>query len=63
MEAKLNKNRMEKVRRSCGFNCGIEVDVDGSRGGLCLAWKDNVDVCLCSYSKNHIDVLIHEVNG
>ncbi|KAA3474806.1 Endonuclease/exonuclease/phosphatase [Gossypium australe] len=62
METKLDKNRMEKVRRRCGFMNGIEVEVEGSRGGLCLAWKKEISVNLRSFSKWHIDALIKEDN-
>lgn len=37
METKLCKIQMKHVRRSCGFCNGIDVSVDGSKGGLCLA--------------------------
>lgn len=49
---------MEKVRRRCGFNHGFEVEAEGSRGGLCLAWKDSMTAVLRSYSKNHVDVIV-----
>ncbi|MFQ6651303.1 hypothetical protein Gotur_023682 [Gossypium turneri] len=52
---KIDENRMEKVRKRCGFNYGIKVQVNGSRGGLCLAWKGDVNVQLRSYSNHHID--------
>ncbi|KAK5840246.1 hypothetical protein PVK06_009135 [Gossypium arboreum] len=51
---------MERVRRSCGFTSGIEVEAEGTRGGLCLAWKGDVKVDVKSFSKWHIDVLIQE---
>ncbi|MBA0809479.1 hypothetical protein Gohar_025128, partial [Gossypium harknessii] len=38
----------------------ISVGANGSRGGLCLAWKEDVNVHLRSYSKNHIYVFIKE---
>ncbi|KAA3468943.1 reverse transcriptase [Gossypium australe] len=60
METKLNKSRMERVRRKCGFICGVEVEAEGSRGGLCLAWKEDIKVTLRSFSKWHIDVIIKE---
>ncbi|MBA0820419.1 hypothetical protein Gohar_022114, partial [Gossypium harknessii] len=60
METKIAENRMEKVRRQCGFNYRIDVGANGSRGGLCLAWKEDVHVQLRNYSKNHIDILIKE---
>ncbi|KAA3465450.1 reverse transcriptase [Gossypium australe] len=51
---------MSKARRSCGFINGIDVDAEGSRGGLCLAWKTGMDVTLKSFSKWHIDVMVKE---
>ncbi|KAA3481591.1 Exo_endo_phos domain-containing protein [Gossypium australe] len=60
METKLELKRMERVRRSCGFINGIDVEAEGSRGGLCLAWKVGIEVTLRSYSTWHIDVLIKE---
>lgn len=42
METKLDKKRMEKVRQHNGFMNGVDVNVEGSYGGLCLAWKDNI---------------------
>ncbi|KAA3474235.1 reverse transcriptase [Gossypium australe] len=60
METKLDSKRMEKVRRSCGFLNGVEVAAEGSRGGLCLAWKADIDVTLRSFSNWHLDVLVKE---
>ncbi|MFQ6655549.1 hypothetical protein Gotur_026063 [Gossypium turneri] len=60
METKLSKQCMEKVRRKCGFQNGIDVDAEGSRGGLCLAWKVEITVTLRSFSKNHIDAMVME---
>lgn len=37
METKIDKLRMEGVKRKCGFKCGINVAAERSRGGLCLA--------------------------
>ncbi|KAA3468682.1 reverse transcriptase [Gossypium australe] len=60
METKLNRVQMEKVRRRLRFTNGIEVDSDGSKGGLCLAWKGGVSVGLQSFSRRHIDVLAND---
>ncbi|KAA3460259.1 reverse transcriptase [Gossypium australe] len=46
---------MEKVRRLIN---GIEVGAEGTRGGLCLAWKDDIVVILRSFSNWHLDVLV-----
>lgn len=37
METKLGNRQMEQVRRKCGFVHGLEVDLEGSRGGLYMA--------------------------
>ncbi|MBA0672805.1 hypothetical protein Goklo_024186 [Gossypium klotzschianum] len=58
METKLDKQRMEKVRKRCGFNNRIDIEAEGSRGGLCLSWKGDNGVSLQSYSKNHIDIMV-----
>ncbi|KAA3474750.1 Endonuclease/exonuclease/phosphatase [Gossypium australe] len=53
---------MERVRRRFEFINGIEVDPDGSKGGLCLAWKGEVSVMLQNFSRRHIDVLANDQN-
>ncbi|KAA3453235.1 reverse transcriptase [Gossypium australe] len=60
METKLNQKRMERVRNMSGFINGIDIEVEGTRGGLCLAWNDNIAVTLKIYSKWHIDVIVKE---
>ncbi|KAA3464007.1 reverse transcriptase [Gossypium australe] len=60
METKLDSKCMDRVRRSCSFINGIDVEAEGSRGGLCLAWKVGIEITLRSYSTWHIDVLIKE---
>ncbi|KAA3487458.1 reverse transcriptase [Gossypium australe] len=62
METKIDEKRMEKVRKRRGFVNGIDVGAEGSRDGLCLAWKREIIVNLRSCSKSHIDVLIKEDN-
>ncbi|KAG8486545.1 hypothetical protein CXB51_020029 [Gossypium anomalum] len=46
METKINKYQMEKVRRSCDFLFDIDVDSIGSKGGLSLAWRGDVNIML-----------------
>ncbi|KAA3490114.1 reverse transcriptase [Gossypium australe] len=60
METKLDKKRMEMARKSCGLVNGIEIEAEWTRGGLCLAWKDDIEVTLKIFSKWHIDVLVKE---
>ncbi|XP_017604666.1 uncharacterized protein LOC108451493 [Gossypium arboreum] len=56
---------MERVRSRCGYIHGIEVDPEGTRGGLCLAWRNEISVTLQSFSKRYVDVMIDdsEVRG
>lgn len=49
---------MKRVRRSCGYVNGIEVGSDGTKGGLCLAWRNDVSITLRNCSKRHINVII-----
>ncbi|GMI92929.1 hypothetical protein HRI_002962200 [Hibiscus trionum] len=63
METKVSAVRMEKIRRKCGFIHGIDIDADGSRGGLSLCWTSDMVVNLCSYSSFHIDVNISDVDS
>ncbi|KAL4279757.1 hypothetical protein GQ457_03G020730 [Hibiscus cannabinus] len=50
----------KRVRKSCGFSFGIDVDFDGRSGGLSIGWKANCIVSLHSYSSLHIDVMIDD---
>lgn len=61
IETKVSRSHMERVRRSCGFLNGIDVDSRGSRGGLCMAWKGDINVQLQSFSQRHIDVIIEDM--
>lgn len=60
VETKLSRKQMEKARRRCGYANGIEVDSEGTRGGLCLAWKTDVDIMLRSFFKRFIDVTVED---
>lgn len=58
IETKLQSISMVRIRQSCDFPNGFEVDSMDSQGGLSLGWKHNVSVTLRSFSGSHIDVLI-----
>ncbi|KAK5824497.1 hypothetical protein PVK06_019272 [Gossypium arboreum] len=53
---------MERLRKRCGFQNGMDISSNGLRGGLSLAWNGNDLVQVYSYSNNHIDVAINEGN-
>ncbi|KAK5832121.1 hypothetical protein PVK06_015921 [Gossypium arboreum] len=56
----LGKSHMKRERYNCGYPHGVEVDPEGMRRGLCLAWRKEICVTLKSFSKRHIDVLIDD---
>ncbi|KAA3465546.1 reverse transcriptase [Gossypium australe] len=58
METKVCRSKMERNHFSCGYVIGIDVDPEGTRRGLCLAWKQEVSVKLRQFSKRYIDVVI-----
>lgn len=60
METKLSKKKMEFTHRRCGFVNATEVESEGTRGGLCLAWRIDIEVMLSSYSKRHIDMIVED---
>ncbi|KAF8408042.1 hypothetical protein HHK36_007182 [Tetracentron sinense] len=61
METRLKKQDMEKIKVSLGFSNAIVVESVGRSGGLCLLWRQDLDISLQSYSKNHIDVVLGTV--
>lgn len=58
IETKLNKQKKESVRKRYSYINGFDINVDGKRGGHCLAWREEVQVSLISFSINSIDVKI-----
>ncbi|KAA3481221.1 reverse transcriptase [Gossypium australe] len=62
METKVDSKRMERIRRRSGFENGIDVGAEGSRGGLCLVWREDFRVSLKTFSKIHINVKFEESN-
>lgn len=53
---------MERLRRRFGFVNGINVLADGTLGGLCLGWHDEIDVELRGYCASCVDVLITDAD-
>ncbi|KAA3469292.1 reverse transcriptase [Gossypium australe] len=53
VETKICRSKMERIRYSCGYVNGIEVDLEGTRGGLYLAWKQEVSITV-----RHIDMVV-----
>ncbi|XVF44811.1 hypothetical protein PTKIN_Ptkin02bG0154200 [Pterospermum kingtungense] len=47
---------MEGVRMKCGMDACFSVDAKGSSRGLSMMWTNDVELQLCSFSRNHIDM-------
>ncbi|XP_038718208.1 uncharacterized protein LOC120011213 [Tripterygium wilfordii] len=60
IETKLHSSKIDFVRNKLHFKHGLAVDSIGSRGGLMLLWKEEVDISVLSYSTWHIHVEIKE---
>lgn len=46
---------MSKIKQKCKFYGCLLVESNGSKGGLCLFWKEGVDLTMKSYSHHHMD--------
>ncbi|KAA3479820.1 putative Transposon TX1 [Gossypium australe] len=62
METKVTSKRMETIKRQCGFMNEIDVDAEGTRGGLSVGWREGLNLTLKSFSRSHIDVAEKEQN-
>ncbi|KAA3480026.1 reverse transcriptase [Gossypium australe] len=60
-----NLQKVFFMETKCGYANKIEVDLDGIRGGLCLARRNEVCITLRNYSKTHVDAMVedNEVRG
>ncbi|BFG40545.1 hypothetical protein CerSpe_268190 [Prunus speciosa] len=54
-ETRCNKSKLETIKFRLGFSNMFVVPSRGFLGGLCLLWRDDVDLSILSYSSNHID--------
>lgn len=63
MEIKLNNKWMEGVRRRCDFANGKKVGANGFKGGLCMAWKEDLSVSLRIFSSNFFKVPVQSSDG
>lgn len=41
----------------------ISVDINDHSGGLALLWRNKEKISLCSFNKNHIDVIVSTKEG
>lgn len=65
VEMRLLSKRIELLKKDFGMSNGVFVDCDyfetGRKGGLCMLWKNYLQVNLTSFSLHHIDDVVKEV--
>lgn len=54
---------VERLQHSLGFEGMFVVETQGYSGGLALLWRQNDEVTLSTYNKNHIDVKVTTKEG
>lgn len=54
---------VEKFTQSVGFGGSTVVETQGHSGGIALLWRDQNEVTLQTYNKNHIDVKVRNKDG
>ena len=54
-KTKGNSCYMDRLRLKLNFDRSFTVDNRGNPGGLCVLWKNEINLCLRSYSQNHVD--------
>lgn len=60
MKTKLCSQKIKPACIRCSYQHGLEIDAIGSKGGLCLAWKEDIEVTLLKFAANFIDVLVRK---
>ncbi|KAL9671576.1 hypothetical protein QQ045_009146 [Rhodiola kirilowii] len=63
IETKLQRGKLEWLKRKVGFSNGVEVARTCLGGGLMLLWRPEIQIALKSFSRYHIDVWIGEGDG
>ncbi|XP_073360443.1 uncharacterized protein [Aegilops tauschii subsp. strangulata] len=60
VETQIAKYRVEGLVGRLGFDSSFGVGSSGRSGGLCLYWKNNVNVEIKTFSQYHIDSVVTE---
>lgn len=59
-ETKSNSTRMENIPRRLNFGGCFVVECVKTAGGLCLLWKEGIEVNIQSYTQHHIDAMVDD---
>src|SRR5215216_4166019 len=60
VETQLQKSRVEGLCFSLGFDFSFGVGSSGRSGGICILWKNSVDLAIKNYSQYHVDAWVKE---
>jgi exonuclease III len=64
VETKMHHHRLDFLKAKLGMENLFGVDSVGKGGGLCLLWKNGVEVNIQNYSRRHINAEVKmEVGG
>ena len=63
VETQLAKYRVEGLASRLGFSSSFGVGSSGRSGGLCLYWKNNINLEIKSFSRYHIDSVISHLGS
>ncbi|XVE72246.1 hypothetical protein DITRI_Ditri11bG0024200 [Diplodiscus trichospermus] len=64
METKKRSNEMELLAGArWSFYCCLIVDCVGRAGGLALLWKNEMDLEVLNFFRNHIDAVVKGLDG
>lgn len=55
--------RLEALRVKLKFDFCLSLDCIGHSGGITVLWRSNTNVSVLGYSRNHIDLLVSDLNG
>lgn len=66
VETRLKEEEIQKIVQKLGFTNCVSIDCNGSgrdrSGGLCLLWKDELNIQINSFSSNYIGGVCKEDN-
>lgn len=57
-KCKANAKNINKIKRSFNYSGCFAMDCNGRSGGLCLLWKEEMNVTIRSFSQFHIDASV-----
>ena len=60
VETQLSKSRVEGLRFTLGFDFSFGVSSSGRSGGICIFWKNSLDISIKNFSQYHVDAWVKE---